>query len=372
MSVNWSAVASDAVTRFGPMQTRQDSRPVGRLERLPKWLNLVPMIVQLVWLGIRYRSITLPSTVNPAILAGGLVGEGKLEYFETMGAHALAHTAAFQSVINQGPDGMAATLSAMSVVGLAFPIIAKPDIGWCGFGVRLIRNDADLRAYLTQFPLGERIILQRFLPYDGEAGLYYVRRPGDAKGRLTGVLLRHFPRVRGDGVRSVAALMAGNPRLSRLGRDGLSEPCCDTNYIPAAGETVRLSTIGSTRVGGLYEDATPMITEALTDAIDAIARDMKEFHVGRFDVRYESLDLLLGGAGFSIIEVNGAGSEAVHAWDPKFTLRQAYAIIFSKHRILFEIGDAMRKHGHRPVGLFTLAKLHMRQQRLIKRYPLSN
>jgi hypothetical protein len=115
-----------------------------------------------------------------------------------------------------------------------------------------------------------------------------------------------------------------------------------------------------------------MITEALTDAIDAIARDMKEFHVGRFDVRYESLDLLLGGAGFSIIEVNGAGSEAVHAWDPKFTLRQAYAIIFSKHRILFEIGDAMRKHGHRPVGLFTLAKLHMRQQRLIKRYPLSN
>ena len=163
MSVNWSAVASDAVTRFGPMQTRQDSRPVGRLERLPKWLNLVPMIVQLVWLGIRYRSITLPSTVNPAILAGGLVGEGKLEYFETMGAHALAHTAAFQSVINQGPDGMAATLSAMSVVGLAFPIIAKPDIGWCGFGVRLIRNDADLRAYLTQFPLGERIILQRFL-----------------------------------------------------------------------------------------------------------------------------------------------------------------------------------------------------------------
>jgi hypothetical protein len=359
------------LARLWLQHARQGLRPIGRLERLPKWLNLVPMIAQWAWLSILYRSASLPSAINPAILAGGMVGEGKLDYFETMGPHALARTAAFTSVINQGPGGIEAALAAMAAAGLAYPIIAKPDIGWCGFGVRLVRSDSELTDYLARFPREERIVLQRFVAQQGEAGLFYVRRPDEATGRLTGILLRHFPRVQGDGVTTIAELIAANPRLSRLGRDGLSEPCCDTARIPAAGEMVRLSTIGSTRVGGLYEDATPLITETLTDAVDGIAQDMTEFHLGRFDVRYGSLDQLLAGD-FTIIEVNGAGSEAVHAWDPKFTLREAYCIVFAKQRLLFEIGDMMRRRGHRPIGLAKLAELHLRQQRLIKRYPMSN
>jgi hypothetical protein len=371
MSVDWGPIVADALTRFRPSHRHANARTVGRLERLPKWLNLIPMVSQWLWLSLLYRSASLPTTVNPAILAGGLVGEGKLDYFETMGPHALAHTAAFTSIVNQGPAGMSAALAAMSAAGLAYPIIAKPDIGWCGFGVRLVRNDVELKAYLCLFPRGERIILQRFVSHEGEAGLYYVRRPGETKGRLSGILLRHFPRVQGDGASSIADLIAANPRLCRLGRDGLSEPCCDVADIPAAGKIVRLSTIGSTRVGGLYEDATPIITAGMTDALDAIAQDMTDFHVGRFDVRYDTLDLLRAGE-FTIIEVNGAGSEAVHAWDPKFTLREAYAIVFAKQRMLFEIGDTMRRRGHRPIGLRKLAELHVRQQRLIKRYPMSN
>jgi len=77
---------------------------------------------------------------------------------------------------------------------------------------------------------------------------------------------------------------------------------------------------------------------------------MKGFHVGRFDVKFESLASLCAGTGFTIIEVNGAGSEAVHAWDPSLTLRQAYRIIFDKQRRLFAIGDEMRRRGHAPVG----------------------
>ena len=347
-------------------------RPVGQLERLPKWLNLVPMVIQWLWLAIRYRSVTLPSTANPAILAGGLVGEGKADYFATMGPHALATVANFTTLVNQGMGGLPAAQRAMSGAGLVFPVIAKPDIGWCGFGVRLIRDDAELSSYLGRFPRGERIVLQRFLPEDGEAGIFYVRLPGATKGSLIGILLRHFPRVVGDGVHSIEELIAANPRLHRLGRDGLSEACCDTTAVPASGQVVRISTIGSTRVGGLYEDGSDLITPALTDAIDAIAGDMTEFHIGRFDVRFASVAGLAGGAGFTIIEVNGAGSEAVHAWDPKFTLRQAYAIVFAKQRMLFAVGHAMRCRGHRPVGIGRLTQLFLRQHRLIGRYPPSN
>ena len=361
-----AVAASRKDRRIGARKT------IGRLEALPKWLNLIPMLTQWAWLSLRYGSLTLPTACNPAIASGGLAGEGKAEYFDIMGPHARSTVATFVTLQNRGPEGLAAALQAMTAAALAFPIVAKPDIGWCGFGVRLVRDEVALSAYFAGYPRGERIVLQRFLPQEGEAGIFYVRAPGEAAGRITGILLRHFPRVIGDGTRTIAELVHADPRLCRLGRDGLSEPCVDPGLRPASGEVVRIATIGSTRVGGLYEDGSALATPALTAAIDAIARDMTQFHAGRFDIRFDRVGTLIKGEGCQIIEVNGAGSEAVHAWDPKFTLREAYAIVFAKQRLLFRTGAAMRRLGYRPTRLRDLARLYLRQQRLIRHYPPSN
>ena len=345
---------------------------VGRLERLPKWLNLVPMVAQWLWLSLKHRSFMLPAAANPAITAGGLVGEGKSEYFHIMGPHARSLTADYAIVRNDEGCGVAGCEAAMRRSGLDYPLIAKPDIGWCGFGVRLVSDPRELESYLRQFPRGETVVLQRFIPYEGEAGLYYVRAPGEARGHITGILLRSFPRVVGDGRKTIGALIADHPRAYRLGRDGRSQPCCDPAMIPCAGEIVRVSITGSTRVGGLYSDASKLVTPALEDAIDAIARDMTQLHVARFDIRYESLGALRQGKAFSIIEVNGAGSEAVQAWDPRYSLAQAYRIVFAKQRMLFRIGGMMRQRGHKPPNVFRLARLYLRQADLIRRYPKSN
>lgn len=352
--------------------THGNSAPLGRLERLPKWLNLVPIVTQWLWLALRYRSVTLPSSANPAITTGGMVGEGKMEYLDIMGPRARAATVATTSLRVQGPASADDAEAAMAASGLRYPVVLKPDLGWCGFGVRRVDSRAQLLAYLARFPPGERVVVQRFMPDEGEAGLFYLRQPGQAQGRVIGLLLRHYPRVVGDGRRSVAELMAADARLRRLGQDGLSEPLCDPAMVPAAGQTVRLATVGSTRVGGLYRDGSRLVTPALSQAIDEIARDMTDFHVGRFDVKFRRIAALRAGEGFRIIEVNGAGSEAVHAWDPALTLGQAYGIIFDKQRQLFAVGDAMRARGHRPVGLRRLARLHFGQQALIRRYPPSN
>ncbi|MDB5870981.1 MAG: hypothetical protein JWQ07_423 [Ramlibacter sp.] len=346
--------------------------PVGRLERLPKWLNLVPMVAQWAWLSLRYRSITLPSCANPAIVTGGMVGEGKLEYFDVMGPAAASFVAATTSVIARGAASLPEAEAAMALAGLAYPVVVKPDLGWCGFGVRRIDGRAELCAYLDAYPAGERIVIQEWLDDAGEAGIFYMRHPAHDSGQVIGILLRHYPRVVGDGRQTIAQLIAADPRASRLGRDGASEPCCDPGHVPAAGHTVRIATVGSTRVGGMYEDGSTSITPELTAAIDAIAKDMKDFYVGRFDVKYSNIAALAAGTGFKIMEVNGAGSEAVHAWDPSLTLRQAYAIVFAKQRRLFAIGDEMRRRGHAPVGWLALARHHLRQQALIKRYPRSN
>lgn len=351
---------------------QQEDTAVGRLEQLPKWLNLVPMVTQWLWLSLKYGSATLPSAANPAITSGGMVGEGKAEYFRIMGTTARAHTADYTVLRNGGADCTAEAEQAMKTAGLTFPLILKPDIGWCGFGVRLVRSRDELRSYLNEFPRGEDIILQRFVPYEGEAGIFYMRHPDCAHGNVIGILLRFFPRVLGDGERTIAELIADHPRARRLGRDGLSEPCCDPTAVPKAGEIVRISITGSTRVGGLYQDGTELLTPALESVIDAIAADMTDIHVARFDLRFENIDALRDGRCFTIIEVNGAGSEAVHAWDPRYSLRQAYRIVFEKQRRLFEIGAAMRRRGHKPVRARELIRLHLRQASLIRRYPRSN
>ncbi len=342
------------------------------LERMPKWMICIPLTLQWLWLALRYQSFTLPTIANPAITAGGLVGEGKLEYFDGMGPVALSATAVYCALHNHKRYTGAELRELMHGAGLSFPVIAKPDLGLCGYGVRLIANRVELLDYLLAFPANETVVLQQYLPQEGEAGIFYVRDPTADRGRIIGLALRYFPRVTGDGHRTIAELIAADPRVQRLLQSPRHEPSYNPSEVPAAGVVVRLATIGSTRVGGLYRDGRAHITPQLSRAIDAIARDMPDFHFGRFDVRFDSLQDLAEGRAFTIMEINGAGSEAIQAWDPDTGVLAGFRLIFKKQRILFAIGNAMRLKGFKPLGVLSLARLNQRQNSLIERYPPSN
>lgn len=343
----------------------------GALERMPKWLICVPLTLQWLGLALRHGSATLPSSANPAITAGGLVGETKMEYFHSMGALALAATALHCPATPALRARPAELRAALAQAGIGFPLVVKPDLGMCGFGVRRIDDEAALTDYFEQFPADQTVVLQEWLPDEGEAGIFYAREPGAERGRIIGLALRYFPRVTGDGRSSIDQLIARDARASRIRQAG-HQLAVDGARVPRVGESVRLATIGSTRVGGLYRDGADCITPQLTAAIDAIARDMKQFHFGRFDVRFADLQALGAARGLKIMEVNGAGSEAIQAWDPALGLRQAFQIIFDKQRILFSIAAANRRRGHRPIGIARLARLHFFQQRLLDAYPASN
>ena len=344
--------------------------PLSTLERMPKWLICVPLVVQWLWLALRHGGLTLPSSANPAITAGGLVGETKLEYFRSMGALALSATARHCALPPTARGSSDAVRAALAQEGIAFPLIAKPDLGMCGFGVRRIDSQTELDAYVAAFPKEQAIVLQEYLAEEGEAGIFYARDPGAPQGRIIGLALRYFPQVTGDGVASVDALIGRDPRASRVRHAGHSL-AVDGGRVPAASEQVRLATIGSTRVGGLYRDGSACITAALSARIDSIALDMAQFHFGRFDVRFADLDALREGR-VRIMEVNGAGSEAIEAWDPGFGLPRALGVIFAKQRTLFGIAAANRQRGHQPIGLWRLARLHWTQQKLLGTYPPSN
>ena len=139
--------------------------------------------------------------------------------------------------------------------------------------------------------------------------------------------------------------------------------------VPSEGELVRLSFIGSIRVGGLYRDASHLITPEMTKRFDDIALSMPEFYFGRFDIRFESTELLKEGKGFSIIEINGAGSEAINAWDPEVSIFKLYSELFKTQSMLFRVSALNRARGYQPTGLIEFLKAAKRQTKLIDSYP---
>ncbi len=89
--------------------------------------------------------------------------------------------------------------------------------------------------------------------------------------------------------------------------------------------------------GAKFIDLTDLADEQLTNSIDAVCKQVKDFYFGRMDVRYNTWEELKQGKNFSIIELNGAGSEPTHMYDPKHSLFFAWKEIIRHWNILWRI-----------------------------------
>ena len=343
-------------------------RVLSPFEFWPGWLFYAPVVAQWIWLGLRYGDMSLPTAANPTVETGGLCGESKSEILGIAGPLArrfIAPWLAFQHGIDD-PVALA------EGSGFGWPMVLKPDIGCNGAGVKLVHDPAALRAALAGFPHGVRMLLQRYAPEPGEAGLFYIRHPHEQHGRLTSLTLKYAPSVTGDGRSTLEALVMADPRASRVPGLYLPRLGARRSHVPAAGEVVPLVFTGNHCKGSVFVNGADAITPALVRQVDAIARDIPGFHFGRIDVRYGSEAALRLGQDFTIIEVNGAGSEATHIWDAQCTLRDAYLTQFRHYRAAWEIGRANRRAGHRPSGLRTMYGKWRLQRRLMASYPTND
>jgi len=333
----------------------------------------LPVALYWLLLALRHRSLTLPTAANPGLEAGGLWGESKCQGLAQLGPEARRwHAPAVWIRLPRARPAAARdtgrALAAMRRAGLGFPLLAKPDRGYQSMGIAYLAGREDLQAYLAAAPRGESVLLQAYVPHEAEAGVFYVRRPGEARGEIFSLAFVYFPFVVGDGRSTVAELLAAEPLYRRKRHLFFADAPERLAEVPRAGRTVRLSICSSSRLGPTYRDARHLVTEALRERFDAIARDIPEFYFGRFDVRFGNLDRFLAGEDFTILEVNGAGAEALHIWDPGSSLLRAYATLFRQHRLAFEIGARNRRRGFRPMPLAALARLRRQQERLRKAY----
>ena len=141
--------------------------------------------------------------------------------------------------------------------------------------------------------------------------------------------------------------------------------------MPGAGEVVRLGVVGSNRVGGLYVDGRATVTEAMRRRFDEISRSLPEFYFGRYDIRFDTIEALQAGEGFSIVEINGAGAEAIHIWDPDFSMLAGYSTLMRQQRLLFEIAADNRARGFEPLSARELIGYQRLQNRVTRNVPSS-
>ncbi len=330
-----------------------------RWEFWPPYVFYPPVLLYVFYLGLKHRGFTLFTASNPAIPAGGFIGESKSEILgklrgaeEWLPAHAL--------IVAGDGEGRIAQAEALLRDGrFQFPVVLKPDAGQRGSGVAVIRSGKQLREYLgrTSYP----VILQQYVA-GKEFGIFYYRYPDAATGRVFSITEKRLPVLVGDGRQTLEELVLADDRAVCMSDFYLRKNAERAEETPAAGEQVQLVELGTHCRGAIFLDGGDNVTPALERTVERMARTFDGFYFGRFDVRVPSGDNLREGRNLRIIEVNGVTSEATHIYDPKLSLWQAYSILFEQWRVAFEIGAQNRARGTRPTGALELLR-SMRQYR---------
>jgi len=215
-----------------------------------------------------------------------------------------------------------------------YPVILKPDNGAVGKGLMKVDVEAVNAAAAR---LHCDYMLQAYCPAPMEFGVFWRRERG--RGQISGINQKHFPTVTGDGVRTLGALADAHPRRTHHWDLFLGEH--DRARVPAAGEAVRLSFVGSHTMGCKFTDDTHLATPELLAALDALLADQPGYNFGRLDLRCESVAALQAGE-FTVIEANGVASLPTHMFDPRHTLGRAWAIFVEHGRALVRIAAEHR------------------------------
>lgn len=347
-----------------------------RWEFWPGYVFYPPVIAYIAYLGIRFRSFTLFTAANPAMPAGGFVGESKHDILSHLKSGRLkngdlkdsASSLPCSTLLPEGaPDYRLELAKAfMQEQSLRFPVVLKPDAGQRGSGVAIVHSSQQLEEYLSQvsFPT----ILQEYVP-GKEFGVFYVCYPGDARGRVISVTEKHMPVVVGDGLRTLEELILGDDRAVCMADFYLQKNLQRAREVPSAGERVQLVEIGTHCRGAIFLDGSYAITPALQETIQQISENFDGFFFGRFDIRVPSVEDLMAGRNLKVIELNGVTSEATHIYDPKLSLFNAYRVLFEQWRIAFEIGQCNRARGVRPTSAAELIGMVREYRRLASEYP---
>ncbi len=324
-----------------------------RWEYWPPWMFYPPVMLYVLGLGMRYRSLTLFTAANPGIARGsGFIGESKSEILACLDAEKVARYALLPAG-EEVADRRARVERFLQQNGLDLPVVLKPDIGERGRGVAVVRSIDELERWLGEHPTAA--IVQRYVA-GLELGIFWLALPGEERGRIFSITDKQLPEVVGDGGADLEHLVLRDRRLVAMAAAYLQALGASAARVPAAGERVRLVDVGTHCRGAIFLDGAHLATPTLEAAIERLSRGFEGFYFGRYDLRAAS-PAALGRGEFQILELNGVTSEATHIYDPTNSLWTAYRVLFEQWRLAFEIGHRNHQRGFAPLSLSAMLRL---------------
>lgn len=299
-------------------------------EYWPFGIIYLPVIFYWLWKSIKARSLFFFSASNPSIDTGGFLGESKWHILQNIPNEFIPST------IFLKPDTPFEVISSQLISSrISYPLIVKPDMGERGRLVEKVKSAEELKKYTRSINLP--FLIQEYVDLPIELGIFYYRFPGQEKGIISSIVQKEFLKLTGDGTSSVEELAEKIPRarfqINRLFR---KDPSLQSRILQP-GEILELEPIGNHCRGTAFIDGSKYIDCQLTAVIDELAKKIKGFYYGRFDLRCSTMEELKKGKNFKILELNGAGSEPGHIYDPEFSIFSAWKVLLSHWDVLYQI-----------------------------------
>lgn len=286
------------------------------------------------------------SASNPTIKNGGFVMESKKAVYDILPKGTYPPTLYFEPgvAINQ-------LIQEIESAALPYPLVLKPDIGGRGRAVVIIRHQEELNFYVPKYDMP--FLVQPWVHYKEEVGIFYVKNPGEKEGKITGIVGKAFGSVTGDGTSTIQQLILADERL-KLYIESLAEQLAERlQEVVPAGKKEMLVPFGNHARGTAFFNWSHLADERLNKWANDLAARIDGFYFGRLDIRYDDWEALLNDGAYSIIELNGAGSEPTHIYDPSQSVFYAWGEIIRHWQMLWKVSKANRNLGHKYMSFST-------------------
>jgi len=334
---------------------------LGRWRRWTRWefwplrLFYTPVFLNILRLGITYRHWTAFTAANPSMPASGLVEEKKSLILRNLSGagdaiarwRLLPHEASVE-------EQLRALKAFREEHGLGWPLVLKPDRGQRGEGVAIIRGEDEAREYLDG--ADDATLAQEYVE-GPEFGVFYYRMPDEERGRIFGITEKKLRCVTGDGKRSLEDLILAHDETVALSPFLLRKHHDRLDWVPAAGEEVRVVDLGTHCRGAYFGDGSGLNNPQLEAWFDAVSRNDPGFFFGRYDVRAPSRETFTRAEGIRIIELNGVTSEMTGIYDRRHSVWHAWATLFRQWDLAFRIGKLNHERGVPTVSTWRLLRI---------------
>ena len=279
-------------------------------EHWPTYMFYVPLIPYYLYKAIRARNLVFYLATNPAIKYSGNGTESKYKTIQL-----IPETFRPKTILIKGQQTLHKLRQQLEEANIAYPIIAKPDIGFRGYLVKKIDTENELITYLERNDVP--VIIQEFITLKNECGIFYSRVPNQKKGEISSITLKKFLTIKGDGASTLFDLIKNDKRaylyfdlLQNIHKNSMDE-------ILTKDQTKVLTVIGNHSKGTQFLNGNHLICDELRATIDMVNRQIDGWFYGRLDIKYDTFEKLKQGKDFKILEINGIISEPTHIYDPK-------------------------------------------------------